>query len=66
VLWGVHLWAIRQDGRYARPSEAVPAAAVPLSVEEQRAMLEAQIAQLEQQLAAARAELEGLGRDKPV
>ena len=57
VLWGVHLWAIRHDGRYARPAEALPAQAVPLSMADKRVLLEAQIAQLERQLAAVRAEL---------
>jgi len=57
VLWGVHLWAIRHDGRYARPAEALPAQAVPLSMADKRVLLEAQIAQLERQLAVVRAEL---------
>lgn len=58
VLWAIHLWAIRQDGRLARPAEmTLPRAA------DRRAVLEAQIAQLEQQLAAARAALEGLERN---
>lgn len=66
VLWGVHLLAIRADNRFEKPAEAAPAQpapAVPLSMEEKRAMLEAQIAQMEQQLAAARAELAGLEQD---
>lgn len=57
VLWGVHLWAIRHDGRYARPAEALPAQALPLSMADKRVLIEAQIAQLERQLAVVRAEL---------
>lgn len=54
LLWGVHLLAIRADGRF----EKMPAvAATPVALTERRAALEAQIAELEAMLAAAQAEL---------
>lgn len=54
LLWGVHLLAIRADGRF----EKMPAAAAtPVAPAERRAALEARIAELEATLAAARAEL---------
>lgn len=54
LLWGVHLLAIRADGRF----EKMPAAAAtPVAPTERRAVLEAQIAELEAMLAAAQAEL---------
>ena len=56
VVWGARLYG---EGK-ARPADAMPAPAALLSVEEKRAMLAGQIAQLEKELAVARAELETL------
>lgn len=60
ALWAVHLLAIRADGRFEKSDEAAPAQAAPLTPVAQRAALESQIAQLEQALDAARAELAAL------
>ncbi len=59
-LWAVHLLAIRADGRFEKTPETVATPAAPRSAAEQRAALEAQIAQMEQALHAARAELAAL------
>lgn len=62
LLWSVHLLAIRADGRY----EKTPAAAAPpITPAQRRAVLEAQIAELEATLAAARAELAALQNPPP-
>jgi hypothetical protein len=59
-LWAVHLLAIRADGRFEKTPDDVAKLAAPRSAAERRAALEAQIAQMEQALHAARAELAAL------
>jgi Tfp pilus assembly protein FimV len=55
VIWIVHVMAIRRDAQMgAEPLEEAPAA---VARDERRASLEARIAQLENELSAARAEL---------
>ena len=60
VLWAVHLLAIRADGRFEKTPEVAAMQAATLTPAEQRAHLEAQIAQLEAALGAARAALAAL------
>jgi hypothetical protein len=60
VWWGVHLWALRGDTQMGG-GEATPMASE--RVETQRAVLEQRVAQLESELAAARAQLAQLGRE---
>ncbi|MBO9394479.1 DUF5671 domain-containing protein [Caldilinea sp.] len=55
LLWALHLFALRADGRFDRPAEA--AVGMVQNPDERRAALEAHIAWLEAELAAARAEL---------
>lgn len=55
LLWGVHLLAIRSDSQLQGDDEPAPAA--DLTIEEQRRTLSERIAQLEQELAAARSAL---------
>ena len=55
LLWALHLLALRADGRFDRPVEV--AVGMVQNPDERRAALEAHIAWLEAELAAARAEL---------
>jgi hypothetical protein len=58
MIWAVHVMAIRRDSQMgADPLEEMPPA---VAVDEQRAILEARINQLEKELRAARAELAAL------
>lgn len=63
VLWGIHLLAIRADGRFEKTPEV---AATPVEPAGRRAELAAQIAAMEDALAAARAELAGLEKSEGV
>ena len=58
ILWSVHLWAIRADGRLGGEVPAAPAAAV---VPDREALVR-RIDQLETELAQARAALAELDR----
>ncbi len=55
IIWGAHVMVLRTDGRLG--AEPLPEAPVVIAPDEQRAILQARIAQLEIELTAARAEL---------
>ncbi len=57
VLWSIHLWALRADGRFEKPPQVVEAP-------DPHAALQVRIALLEQELNSARAELAALERSQ--
>jgi len=59
VLWSIHLWALRADGRFEKPPQVVEAP-------DPHAALQVRIALLEQELNSARAELAALERSQGV
>jgi hypothetical protein len=59
VLWSIHLWALRADGRFEKPPQLVEAA-------DPYAALQVRIALLEKELNGARAELAALEQRRSV
>jgi len=59
VLWSIHLWALRADGRFEKPPQLVEAA-------DPHAALQVRIALLEEELNSARAELAALEQRRGV